>query len=169
MWSFAPSLPNPQYFLHHSKKTGLDIWKRAIWKLQNKYQLRVCVINATINTLTEWLHRHKKIFFVCYSPFKYLLKKERYYQNSSLLFRHWYYNQIGCVLFCSTCQGVPKVRSSNFMRYNFWSKLLSFLHEVSKRCLLLYRVHVFRMSVTGMPPLIVCLSHSLKTLRHGVR
>ena len=56
--------PTPQYFLHHSKKTGLDIWKRAIWKLQNKYQLRVCVINATINTLTEWLHRHKKILML---------------------------------------------------------------------------------------------------------
>ena len=56
--------PTPQYFLHHSKKTGLDIWKRAIWKLQNKYQLRVCVINATINTLMEWLHRHKKILML---------------------------------------------------------------------------------------------------------
>ena len=56
--------PTTQYFLHHSKKTGLDIWKRAIWKLQNKYQLRVCVINATINTLTEWLHRHKKILML---------------------------------------------------------------------------------------------------------
>ena len=56
--------PTPQYFLYHSKKTGLDIWKRAIWKLQNKYQPRVCVINATINTLTEWLHRHKKILML---------------------------------------------------------------------------------------------------------
>ena len=47
------------FFLHHSKKllpaivTGLDILNRAILKLQNKYQLRACVINATINTLTE--------------------------------------------------------------------------------------------------------------------
>ena len=56
--------PTPQYFLHYSKKTGLDIRKRAIWKLKNKYQLRVCVISATINTLTEWLHRHKKILML---------------------------------------------------------------------------------------------------------
>ena len=58
---FAPSLPYRPFFffLHHSKKllpaivTGLDILNRAILKLQNKYQLRACVINATINTLTE--------------------------------------------------------------------------------------------------------------------
>ena len=62
--------PTPQYFLHHSKKllsaiiTGLDTWKRAIWKLQNKYQLRVCVINATINTLMERLHRDTKILML---------------------------------------------------------------------------------------------------------
>ena len=61
---FRSIITLPHYFLHHSKKTGLDIWKRAIWKLQNKYQLRVCVINATINTLTEWLHRHKKILML---------------------------------------------------------------------------------------------------------
>ena len=44
--------------------TGLDIWKRAIVKLQNKYQLRAFMINVTINTLTEWLHRDKKILML---------------------------------------------------------------------------------------------------------
>ena len=37
------------------------------------------------------------------------------------------------------------------MYYNFWSTL--FLHEISRSCLFLYKVHihVFRISVTGMP------------------
>ena len=44
------------FFTCKKRNRYLDIWKRAIWKLQNKYQLRVCVIYATINTLTKWLH-----------------------------------------------------------------------------------------------------------------
>ena len=36
-------------------------------------------------------------------------------------------------------QGVPKVRSSNFMRNNFWSKLL-FLHEISIHFELFYHL-----------------------------
>ena len=51
-------------------------------------------------------------------------------------------------------QLVSKVRSSNFMHYDVWSKLL-FVHEIS-RCLFLYRVHVFWISVTGMP-FLFCL------------
>ena len=46
--------------------------------------------------------------------------------------------------------GVPKDRSSNFMHYNFWSKLY-FIHDISRRCLFPYRIHVFRISVIGMP------------------
>ena len=51
-------------------------------------------------------------------------------------------------------QGVPKVRSSNFMRYKLLIQTL-FLLEISRKCLLLYQVHVFRIkkfSVTGAPP-----------------
>ena len=38
-----------------------------------------------------------------------------------------------------------------------------FLQEISRRCLFLYREHIFRISVTGMPLLFVCffLSHSV--------
>ena len=35
-----------------------------------------------------------------------------------------------------------------------------FLHEISRRCLFLYHVHVFRISVTGMPFLLLFLLHS---------
>ena len=35
-----------------------------------------------------------------------------------------------------------------------------FLHEISIRCLFLYHVHVFRISVTGMPFLLLFLLHS---------
>ena len=56
-------------------------------------------------------------------------------------------------------QGVPKVRSSNFMRYNFWSKLYFFIKFLKDVYKLPYRVHVLRSSVTGMPHLF--LSHSV--------
>ena len=59
----------------------------------------------------------------------------------------------------SLVQGVPKVRSSNFMLYIFLIKT-SFLHEISKICFSLYRVLVFRSSVTGITPLCF-LSHSV--------
>ena len=59
----------------------------------------------------------------------------------------------GWVMSSMKLQGVPKVRSCNFMHYNFWSKLY-FVHEIA-RCLLLYQVHIFRSSVTGMPPLFL--------------
>ena len=53
----------------------------------------------------------------------------------------------GMLKIVPSLQGVPKVGSSNFMHYNFWSKL--FLHEISRRGLFLYQVQVFRISVTG--------------------
>ena len=43
-------------------------------------------------------------------------------------------------------QGSPKVHSSNFLRYNFWLDQ----NFISRRCLLFYRVYVFRISVTFM-------------------
>ena len=36
-----------------------------------------------------------------------------------------------------------------------------FLHEISRRCLFLYREHMFRISVTGMPFLVFFKSHSV--------
>ena len=52
--------------------------------------------------------------------------------------------------FCDiTLQGVPKVRYSNFMHYNFDQNYI--LHEIARRCLFLYQVHVFRISVSGVP------------------
>ena len=56
-------------------------------------------------------------------------------------------------------QGVPKVRSSNFIHYNLLIKTL-FLLEIARRCLFHYREHVFRISVTGVPFLFF-LSHSV--------
>ena len=43
------------------------------------------------------------------------------------------------------------------------------LHEIFRRCLFLYRVHVFRISVNVMPFLFVCFFfyHILQPLRHG--
>ena len=51
---------------------------------------------------------------------------------------------------CNTgkVQGVPKVRSSYFLRYNFWSKLYSYM-----KFLLLHQLHIFRISVISIPPL----------------
>ena len=50
---------------------------------------------------------------------------------------------------CTT--GCPK---SFFLEFHALQLLIKtiFLNEISKRCLLLYRVLVFRSSVTGMPP-----------------
>ena len=56
-------------------------------------------------------------------------------------------------------QGVPKVRSSYFMRQNCWSKLYFYM-KTSKRRLLLYWVHVFRSSISGILP-FVFLSRSV--------
>ena len=53
---------------------------------------------------------------------------------------------------------VSQVRSSNFMPITFEQNFISTSVKISKRCLLmLYRVLVFRSSVTGMPPLFGCL------------
>ena len=122
--------PTPQYFLYHSKKTGLDIWKRAIWKLQNKFQLRFCVINATINTLTEWLHRHKKILMLSSSVVCLLF----YYQNSSLLFRHWYYNQMDAFFFALhvrvSQKFVPLISCAITFDQNFYHFYMKFQRDV---------------------------------------
>ena len=71
---------------------------------------------------------------------------------------------------------IPLISCTITFEHNFISTSV----KNSKRCLLLYRVLVFRSSETGMPPLFRCLflcfcfcffflSRSIKTLRHGVR
>ena len=117
-------------FLHHFKKTGLDIWKRAIWKLQNKYQLRVCVIYATINT------RWQNGCIVISSSVACLLfkKKERYYQNSSLLFLHWYYNQMDAFFFALhvrvSQKFVPLISCAITFDQNFYHFYMKFQRDV---------------------------------------
>ena len=65
------------------------------------------------------------------------------------------------ITFAQRLQGVPKVRSSNFLHYNFWLDQ----NFISRRCLLLYRVHVFRISVTFMT-FCSCCSMECDTAGH---
>ena len=67
------------------------------------------MINVTINALTEWLHRDKKVLMLSSSVVCLLFTISILADTSvtDIIIR-W------CILFCSTCQGVPKVRFSNF-------------------------------------------------------
>ena len=50
----------------------------------------------------------------------------------------------------------------------FDQNFIIFLHEISRRCLLLYRVHVFRISLTSFPPLFFVTFSSARLQAHMI-
>ena len=69
---------------------------------------------------------------------------------------------LGSAKIIKIIQGVPKVHSSNFMHYNFWSKLYFYMKFLENVYFSMTYSHVLRISVTGMLFLLLLffLSHT---------
>ena len=70
-----------------------------------------------------------------------------------------YLNLINCrkIYKYRNLQACPKFLRQISCTITFDQNFISTSLKISKRCLLLYRVLLFRSSVTGMPPLVGCL------------
>ena len=69
-------------------------------------------------------------------------------QDSNAFFKEQYIPRI----FDSFVIGSSRLQMSHKFVPLISCDITLFLREISRRCLLLYRVHVFRISVTGFPP-----------------